>query len=129
MATEVVQRLGNDPADLVLPIPLHPVRQRERTFNQAEVLAEALARELVLPCRSNLLLRTQPTRPQAELTREERARNVRGAFALNPDPSIRGQRVLLVDDVLTTGSTAEACAHLLKTAGALHVVAVTAVRG
>ena len=129
MAAEVFQRLGNDPADLVLPIPLHPVRQRERTFNQADVLAEALARELVLPCRSNLLLRTQPTRPQAELTREERAQNVRTAFALNPDHSIRGQRILLVDDVLTTGSTAEACARLLKAAGALHVVAVTAVRG
>ena len=128
MATEVIQRLGNDPADLAVPIPLHPVRQRERTFNQAEMLAEALARELVLPCRNDLLLRTQPTRPQAELTREERFLNVRAAFALNADPSIRGQRILLVDDVLTTGSTAEACARLLKAAGALHVVAVTAVR-
>ena len=124
----------------ILPVPLHPTRLRERTFNQAELLARALADRMGIPCDGNLLIRCRPTRPQAELTREERSRNVRGAFILSPSASsgqalskdsgagLKGSRLLLVDDVLTTGATAEACAALLKKAGARSVWVVTAAR-
>lgn len=128
MAEELLRRPENLPADRILPVPLHPVRLRERTFNQAELLARFLSRELDIPCESDLLIRCRPTRPQPDLTREERIRNVRGAFDLRGKARLNGLRILLVDDVLTTGSTARACARLLKSAGARTVIAVTAVR-
>lgn len=126
MAEEVRRRLGENPADLVLPVPLHPVRERERSFNQAQRLARALAAHLGLPCRSDLIMRARATAPQTRLDRRERRRNLRGAFAPREASCLRGATVLLVDDVLTTGSTAEACARLLKRAGAARVIAVTA---
>ncbi len=128
MAEETLRRLGDRRADLALPVPLHPTRLRERGFNQAELLAEGVAERLGIPCRPDLLIRCRPTRPQAELTREERSRNTRGAFDLRPETRLKGLRLLLVDDVLTTGATAEACAALLKQAGARSVWAVTAAR-
>lgn len=112
----------------LLPVPLHPVRQRERGFNQAELLAEALSTLSGLPCESRLLVRTRPTRPQAELDREERGRNLRGAFDLRPGARLKGLDLLLIDDVYTTGATARACAELLKTAGASTVSVLTAAR-
>jgi len=127
MGAELLRRPEYLPADLIVPVPLHPVRLRERTFNQAELLARSLSEELAVPCENDLLIRCRPTRPQTDLTREERSRNVRGAFDLRGQTRLKGLRILLVDDVLTTGSTAEACARLLKSAGASTVVAVTAV--
>jgi len=128
MGTELLQRPEHLPADLIVPVPLHPVRLRERTFNQAELLARSLSKQLDVPYESDLLIRCRPTRPQAELNRQERTRNVRGAFDLRGEARVKGLRILLVDDVFTTGSTAEACARLLKSAGARTVVVVTAVR-
>ena len=128
MAEEVRRRLGERPADRVLPVPLHPTRLRERTFNQAQLLAGAVARRLGIPLEEELLIRCRPTQPQAELSREERSRNVRGAFDLRRGPPVQGLRLLLVDDVLTTGATAQACAGLLKSAGARSVWVVTAAR-
>ncbi|MDO8730007.1 MAG: ComF family protein [Candidatus Omnitrophota bacterium] len=128
MAEEVVRHLGLPPAERILPVPLHPTRLRERTFNQAELLARALADRMEIPCEGDLLIRCRPTRPQAELTRDERSRNVRGAFDLRSGAGLKGSRLLLVDDILTTGATAEACAALLKKAGARSVWVVTAAR-
>lgn len=130
MAEAVVRQLGlpATEADRILPIPLHPTRLRERTFNQAELLARALANRMEIPCEGDLLIRCRPTRPQAELTREERSRNVRGAFDLRSGAGLKGSRLLLVDDVLTTGATAQACAALLKKAGARSAWVVTAAR-
>ena len=128
MAEEILRCLGRSPADRVLPVPLHPARLRERTFNQAELLADAVARRMGIPCEKELLIRCRPTRPQAELTREQRAGNVRGAFDLRQGSRLKGLRLILVDDVLTTGATAEACAGLLKSAGARTVWVVTAAR-
>jgi len=125
----VLRRLGPDPADAVVPVPLHPVRLRERTFNQAQFLAQRLADNLRLPCRRNLLIRRKATHPQADLSRGERRANVEGAFALAPDPLIRSARLLLVDDVFTTGSTANACAKILKQAGAAQVTVVALAHG
>ena len=128
MEEEILRLLGKPPADRVLPVPLHSTRLRERTFNQAELLADAVARRLGIPCETQILIRSRPTRPQAELTREERSRNVRGAFDLRRGSFLKGSRLLLVDDVLTTGATAGACALLLKKAGARSVWIVTAAR-
>ena len=130
MAEKVREHLGERPADGCAAVPLHPVRRRERTFDQAERLAKGVAGELGLPYLPGLLVKTTATPPQVELDRTERFRNVRGAFQLGRSaPRIAGSRLLLVDDVLTTGATAGACAQVLKGAGAANVFVVTAARG
>lgn len=115
--------------DAVLPVPLHPTRLRERTFNQAECLAQNLAHRLRSPVWADLLIRTKPTRPQSELNRQDRLKNVQRAFSMREDRDIQGLRLLLVDDVFTTGATANACSHLLKKAGAAQVVVATVAHG
>jgi ComF family protein len=110
-------------ADLIVPVPLHPWRRWRRGFNQAE----ELARYLDLPM-CNALWRTRATLPQAGLRPAQRRRNLRGAFRLSPllvPERVRGARVVLVDDVRTTGATLDACARVLVTAGAREVRAVT----
>ena len=111
-------------ADFVIPMPLHASRQRERGYNQAEVLARAFANLQGLRLRSDLLGRTRATEAQTRLSREERRRNVAGAFALtSPEAAaaIGGRHILLVDDVTTTGSTLDAAAEPLRAAGAVSV--------
>ncbi len=128
MAQAVTSRLGVDPADAVVPVPLHPTRLRERSFNQAQILARKLGDRLGLPLLCGLLERRKPTLPQAELSRSQRLKNMRGAFELRC-PAVRGLRLLLVDDVVTTGATVDACARLLKRSGAACVTAATVARG
>ncbi|MBI2886159.1 MAG: ComF family protein [Chloroflexi bacterium] len=115
------------PVDLLVPVPMHPARRRERGYNQAEVLGEALSRLLGLPLASGALQRVRPTPAQARLTREERWQNLAGAFAAGPT-SVADRRVLLVDDVCTTGATLSACADALETAGATSVWGLTVAR-
>lgn len=109
--------------DVILPVPLHRHRLWQRRFNQAAVLAQALARAGGKPYCHDVLLRQSATRSQVGLTAAERHRNVRRAFHVPPEqqPHIEGKRVLLVDDVRTTGATAAACAETLKGAGAAYV--------
>lgn len=102
--------------DGVVPIPLHRTRELERGYNQARMLAQGVADTLDRPLRDDLLSRPRPTRSQTNLSREERWKNVRGAFAA--DEASAGNRWLLVDDVLTTGSTAVAAALTLTDADA-----------
>ena len=111
--------------DLIIPMPLHPNRLRSRGFNQAAEIARHLARCLKIPCAYNALIRMHDTPPQAGLPREARWHNLLGAFAC--PTRLDGHRVLLVDDVLTTGASLSACAEMLREAGATHVeVAVVA---
>lgn len=114
--------------DAVVPVPLHWRRLVGRRYNQSALLAFVLARRLAVPCLPQALRRTRHTQPQMHLPRRERARNVRRAFALNPAcaGAITGKTLLLVDDVVTTGATVNACAEVLKKAGAdrVHVVAL-----
>jgi len=114
--------------DCIVPVPLHPTKLREREFNQAERLARHLAAATELPLRSDLMRRVRPTATQTLLTRSGRAANMAGAFAPGR-PGLDGERVVLVDDVFTTGATANACARVLKAAGAGDVCVWTAARG
>lgn len=125
-----VKRLGRNIAcfhpDVLVPVPVHPDRKKKRGFNQAEVLAERISEELEqqyhirIPVRPDLLFRTKKTLPQKDLSAAERLKNLEGAFAAGSvPPGIC--RVLLVDDIYTTGSTADACAKALKQAGVQKV--------
>jgi ComF family protein len=115
-------------ADIVVPVPLDRGRQLERGYNQAELIARPLARLLGIPFRSYLLLRTRPRPNQLRLTRRERWETVRGAYATHKTAQVDNLRVLLVDDVFTTGATLDACSRALKGAGAARVVGLTVAR-
>lgn len=113
--------------DLIVPVPLHKARLRERGYNQSWLLAKQLAAVWQVPARQDLLVRVVNTRHQVGLSRHERAQNVSQAFAV-PERAkkvLRGQRVLLVDDVMTTGSTLLACARTLHAAGVREVQSLT----
>ncbi len=115
---------GTGPGDLIdalVPVPLHPARLAERGFNQAELLAAPCARAWQRPLLAHALLRRRPTRPQTELDAAARRENVAGAFAVARPEEVRGRRLLLVDDVLTTGATAWAAARALRQGGAAAV--------
>src|SRR5712692_6110808 len=121
------ERLRERRFDAIVPVPVDPARQRERGFNQAAVLAEWLGSHLALPLRP-ALQRIHYTTTQTAFDRSERMQNLRGAFRLRKKADVRNLRVLLVDDVLTTGSTLSECARVLKEAGARSVYAATAAR-
>jgi len=109
------------PADVLVAVPLHRQRLRERGYNQAALLAAELGRRLGRPVVEGCLLRHRPRPPQARAaSAEERRRNVECAFACR-DGRLKGRRLLLIDDVYTTGATLNACAHALKEGGALEV--------
>ncbi len=120
-------RLRGRRFDLVIPVPLHPTRKRERGFNQAELLAQLLSARAGLVM-NNALERIRYTTTQTAFDRAERMENLRDAFRLRKKAHVRGLRVLLIDDVLTTGSTLSECARVLKAAGAISVHAATAAR-
>ncbi|PYU23163.1 MAG: hypothetical protein DMG32_16745 [Acidobacteria bacterium] len=115
-------------ADVVVPVPAHALRLRERGYNHAELIAEPLARSLGLPCRSYLLVRSRPRADKLRLTMRERWRSVRGAYTIRQGLRVDNLRVLLVDDVLTTGATLDACSRALRKGGAAKVVALTVAR-
>src|SRR5215475_7649849 len=120
-------RLRSQHFDVMVPVPLHPARQRERSFNQASLLAEILSAQTSIACRP-MLKRIRYTTTQTALDRSERIENLHNAFRLRKNTDVRGLRVLLIDDVLTTGSTLSECARVLKRAGAISVHAATAAR-
>ncbi len=114
------------PLDFIVPVPLHPERQAQRGYNQSALLARALGRLRHLPVHEHALQRIRATQSQTHLSRQERLANVRGAFAATEN--LKNARVLLVDDVATTGATLRACAQALQQAGATHIWALTVAR-
>jgi ComF family protein len=127
LARGVARRAGLT-ADLVVPVPLHPRRLVERGYNQAALLAAEVAIELAAPLAARALVRLVNTPQQAHLDRAARLLNVREAFRVRHPPAIRGRRVVLVDDVATTGSTLAACSEALLAAGAASVTAIVVAR-
>ena len=126
---EVVKSEGDKfVADVVVPVPLHRERQRERGYNQAALISKPLAKRLRLPHKKLLLMRTKSRPEKRILTLEERWDSVRGAFAIRQGSRVDNLRVLLVDDVLTTGATLDACTRALREAGAKSVVGLTVAR-
>ena len=115
-------------ADLIVPVPLHKKRLRQRGFNQAVLLGEILSKRWGVPLQRNNLQRSRWTEPQVNLTAAARAENVKGAFTLTEPENIAGKRILLVDDVYTTGSTVKECAKVLKNGGACEVAIITVAR-
>ncbi len=116
------ERLPDADFDAVVPVPMHRRKLRRRGYNQAELLARALAKGMAVPCQPRFLSRPEERATQSKLNRLDRRANVRGAFAASPD--VAGRRVLLVDDVCTTGETVRACAGELVKKGAARVCAV-----
>ena len=115
-------------ADLIMPVPLHRTRLRSRGFNQAILLGEIFSRHTRIPLVRDNLRRIRWTEPQVNLAAAERRTNVTGAFSIRESSTLEGRSILLVDDVLTTGSTVDECAKVLKSAGASRVLVVTVAR-
>jgi ComF family protein len=113
--------------DVIVPMPLHWFKQWQRGFNQSEILAREIGKKWNVPVRS-LVRRKKATRPQAGLTNAKRRANMQGAFRMMRGKPLAGMRVLLVDDVVTTGATAGACARVLKRAGAAQVALLALAR-
>jgi len=114
--------------DVILPVPLHPTRLREREYNQSLLLAFPLSTQLGLPLSYTSLVRIRPTTPQTSLRRKDRLINLRRSFVVSQPTVLRDKKILLVDDVFTTGATVNECAKALRKAGASHVYVVTLAR-
>ena len=111
--------------DFLIPVPLHKSRQREREFNQAEILSQEVARQFNKNILTDLLIRVKPTKTQTELTFQERCQNVEKSFLVTKSELIKDMNLLLIDDVLTTGATSNEAARCLKKAGARKVLLLT----
>ena len=111
--------------DFLVPIPLHKSRQRQREFNQAEILSQEIAQEFNKKVLTDTLIRIKPTKTQTELTFQERCQNVENSFTVIKPELIRATNLLLIDDVLTTGATSSEAAKCLKAAGAKKVLLLT----
>lgn len=128
---EMIRHLGSEIKeicpDVIIPIPVHPSRRRQRGYNQAELLANELGNKMHFQTRSDILIRVIKTRPQKELSNVERMKNLERAFCVRRtgEDFSKFHKVLLIDDIYTTGSTIEACAKVLKRAGMGKVYFIT----
>jgi ComF family protein len=123
------EEYGGLTSDIIVPVPLHPSRQRDRGFNQSALLAHAVGCALDLPVAGDVLRRVRKTRPQVGLTTAERTKNVRGAFRVADHSVVSGRSILLIDDVLTTLNTVDECARMLAAAGARRIDVAGVARG
>ena len=112
--------------DFLIPVPLHEEKEKERGFNQSKLLADELSKMIGIPVLDGNLIRVKNTKTQTELSYKERQENLEKAFKVLNWREIKGKRIVLIDDVLTTGSTLNHCAHALLNSGAAAVYALTA---
>ena len=115
--------------NFVVPVPLHSLKQRECEFNQAEILARHLSDTTKIPLNTALLRRVTSTKTQTRLTRQQRAENMRRTFAMRDGRKLKGEKIILVDDVFANGATTSAGAKALSAAGAGEVCVWTVARG
>lgn len=131
-AKRLAEIIARDPelfaADVVVPVPLHATRRRERGYNQAELVAKPLAKYLHLRIEPRALVRSRPRPGVLRLTRKQRWETVHGAFTPGRAANVDNRRVLLLDDVFTTGATLDSCSRELRRAGATRVIAITVAR-
>jgi ComF family protein len=133
LADFLIRSLGREEdlwsgVEAVIPVPLHPAKEKSRGFNQARLLAKRLAQQKNIPLTKGRLVKVRPTAAQTSLQARERETNLKGAFQVNKTAGLKGKIVLLVDDVYTTGSTIRECSRVLKKAGVMEVRAVTVVQ-
>jgi ComF family protein len=128
MAQGCLEFLNQCDADLIIPVPLHPRRLRWRGFNQSLLLAKQVSRKYDVPMDPFVLYRKRETAPQTQLAENERRKNVRGAFATDPEKSLKGKSLLLIDDVYTSGATVNECSRVLLHDGAKDVYVLTLAR-
>jgi len=112
-------------ADLIIPVPLHKLKKAERGYNQSYYIAKGLSEELNIPVKNNILKRIKYTESQTKMNISERMENMDSAFSLKRRDNVQGRRVILVDDVVTTGATLISCGHVLALGGTSKVYAVT----
>ncbi|MBP1708466.1 MAG: amidophosphoribosyltransferase family protein [Deltaproteobacteria bacterium] len=125
MADALRRHWGGASPELLIPVPLHTRRLRERGFNQALLLAQNLSRRTGIPCDKRILRKEKSTLPQVNLSGAEREKGVRGAFKIAEKKDLRGTSILLVDDVYTTGATVNECSRVLMAGGAKKVDVLT----
>ncbi len=125
---QLIEKGGNFSDFILIPVPLAKRKLKERGFNQAEEISKELSSFLAIPLISNCLIKTRETIPQVELATEARKENTKGAFLVKNKDLIKEKKILLVDDIYTTGSTMEECARVLKTAGAKQAWGVVIAR-
>ncbi len=125
MAKYIKNFVDTSRLDFFTPVPLHHKRYHERGFNQSDLLCQELSRHFGIPTLSGLLHRVRETKPQFDLHPKERFKNVMGAFAVSGDRYIKGKKLMLVDDIYTTGSTVSECTRVLKESGAEQVHILT----
>jgi len=118
-----------DEFDMLVPVPLHRTKARERTFNQSELLAKGLSLKLGLPCHANNLIKAKRLPQQSQLNKEERASNIKGAFRVVDKSLFKNKNILLIDDVFTTGNTLDECAKMILAAGAKGVSCLVIAKG
>jgi competence protein ComFC len=128
LASTFLESWTLEDVDLIVPVPLHPKRRRKRGYNQAALLAHELGHLLGLPSRERVLLRVLATPPQVGLSDTDRARNVKHAFRCVRPDAVRNRRILLIDDVMTTGATLASASESLMAAGAMRVCGLTVAR-
>jgi ComF family protein len=123
LALKVQNILQVNQLDMIIPVPLHRNRQKQRGYNQAELIGEYAARLLKIPQETKILVKTSETKSQSVLSRDERLSNVKGLFKVVNAQAIYKKNILLVDDIVTTGSTINQCSEALKRLGAGKVIA------
>jgi ComF family protein len=123
---QILERLN---PSFLTAVPLSGRRQRQRGFNQSAELAKELAKKLSIPLLDGCLIKVKNTASQVELSEKERKENVKGAFLVKKSAGVKDQKIILIDDVYTTGSTMEECARVLKKAGAKQVWGIVVARG